>query len=66
MNFRATSAEETQISLIESKVSSGMRRSLENLMNILQCPLCHQVRFDAVNIDFHLLPSSPYTVQFTL
>jgi len=34
---------EAEISLREHKVSNGMRRSLENLINILQCPLCHQV-----------------------
>jgi hypothetical protein len=45
MNSPTTAAEEAQISLAERKVSAGMRRALENLMNILQCPLCSQVRF---------------------
>jgi hypothetical protein len=37
-------ASSSHIALAEGKVSNGMRKTLNELMNILQCPLCNEVR----------------------
>lgn len=42
-NAGIENASSSRIALNEGKASNGMRKTLEDLMNILQCPLCHQV-----------------------